>query len=49
MSNTNEKEQWAEFENRMKDIQGDKPVEISNEESKLWKLAEGKVELSECF
>lgn len=50
MSNTNETEQWKEFENRMKDVQKtDPPTEISNDESKMWKLAEGKVELSECF
>jgi len=50
VSNTTEQEQWKHFEDQMKETQGDKSSqEISNEEAKMWKLAEGKVELSECF
>ena len=51
-SSTTEEEQWRVVEDQMKNVTTNRNgpmIEASSEESKLWQVVEGKVELSECF
>jgi len=44
-----EQDQWDKFDARIRQIQPPVDQVAGNDENKLWKVLEGKVELSECF